>query len=234
MELVRTRELLERYLPRPPARVLDVGGGTGVHAVWLASRGYDVHLVDPMAAHVIQARAHGGFTATEGDARRLSEAEASADAVLLLGPLYHLVQRPERLHALSEAKRVLRPGGVMATAAIGRYMVLLTHCADGDLDPERMRDLSSTLATGRYDGGEGFTEAYLHRPDELSGELGEAGFEGVEVFGLEGPAWPAVDAAGLESERHLEAALVCARAVEQDPALLSLSAHLLAVGRAPQ
>jgi hypothetical protein len=44
LELLRTRELLQRQLPLPPAVVLDVGGGTGVHAAWLGGRGYRVHL----------------------------------------------------------------------------------------------------------------------------------------------------------------------------------------------
>lgn len=234
MELLRTRELLARHLPAPPARVLDVGGATGVHAVWLAERGHDVHLVDPVPLHVARAASHGGFTVAEGDARSLAEPDASADAVLLLGPLYHLVEEADRLRALVEARRVLRPGGLVAAAAIGRYMSLLTYCADGDLDPDRMRRLLPTLQTGRYDPSLDFTDAYFHRPEELAAELTRAGFEGVRVFGVEGPAWTAVDAAGPDAEGHLQAALLCARALEEDAVMLPMSAHLLAVGHAPR
>ena len=233
LELLRTRELLGRYLPNPPARVLDIGGGTGVHAMWLADRGYNVHLVDPVPLHVQRARKHGGFTATEGDARSLLEADSTADVILLLGPLYHLVEKAERLRALAEARRVLRPGGLVAAAAIGRYMSLLTYCADGDLDSARIERLLPTLETGRHDPSLGFTDAYLHLPNELADELLQVGFEGVRVFGVEGPAWPAVDAAGPDAERHLQAALLCARAVEEDPLMLPASAHLLAIGRMP-
>src|SRR4051794_15413162 len=56
LEFARTVELLERVLPAPPARVLDVGGGTGVHARWSAAAGFDVVLVDLMAEHVSQRR----------------------------------------------------------------------------------------------------------------------------------------------------------------------------------
>jgi hypothetical protein len=55
LEFVRTWELLERYLPPPPARVLDVGGGPGAYALPLREAGYDVGLVDPVPLHVEQA-----------------------------------------------------------------------------------------------------------------------------------------------------------------------------------
>jgi len=98
LERERTRELVLRHLAPPPGVVLDVGGGAGAHALWLAERGYEVHLVDPVPLHVEQAeeasRATGRLaSARVGDARRLDFADGSADAALLLGPLYHLTAR---------------------------------------------------------------------------------------------------------------------------------------------
>ncbi|MBX3264692.1 MAG: methyltransferase domain-containing protein [Labilithrix sp.] len=231
LEQLRTRELLTRHLPAAPARVLDIGGGTGVHAAWLVAQGYNVHLIDPVPIHVERAREHHGVTAAEGDARNLVQDDASADAVLLLGPLYHLVERADRLTALREAHRVLRPGGIVAVAAITRYMALLTYCADGELNADRLRRLLPTLSTGRYDPSLDFTDAYFHHPEELATELRQGGFEDVRVFGVEGPGWTAVDAAGADGGRLMDSALLCARALEEDPAMLSANAHLLAVGR---
>lgn len=232
MELLRTSELLTRYLPAPPAHVLDVGGGTGIHAAWLAEQHYTVQLIDPVSRHVEQARAYGSFNALQGAARGLEQPDGTADAVLLLGPLYHLVERADRLRALSAARRVLRPGGAVAAAAIGRYMALLAYCASGSLTPDRLPLLLPTLQSGRHDPALDFTDAYFHRPAELAEELQLAGFAEIRILGIEGPAWIAVDAAGGEEERYLESALLCARALEEDAAMLAMKAHL--IGRTPQ
>jgi ubiquinone/menaquinone biosynthesis C-methylase UbiE len=235
IEFVRTKELLGRYLPPPPARVLDVGGGPGTYAVWLAQAGYEVRLVDPTPLHVEQAlrRAGGRFTAAQGDARRLDEADRSYDAVLLLGPLYHLTERDDRLAALREARRVLRPGGLVAAAAISRFASLLDGLYAGYLsDPEFWAIVERDLADGQHRSptsvaGDFFTTAYFHRPEELSAEIREAGFELEGVFGLEGPGWLLVDR--WDDERSRENILRVARAVEEEPAVIGTSSHLLAV-----
>ena len=118
LEFMRIQELLRSVLPPAPARVLDVGGATGVHAAWLAQDGYEVELIDIVPAHVRRARELARtlsrrFAATLGDARSLAQEDASCDACLLLGPLYHLVRPEDRARALSEAVRVTRPQGVV-------------------------------------------------------------------------------------------------------------------------
>jgi ubiquinone/menaquinone biosynthesis C-methylase UbiE len=113
LELVRTQELLSRHLPDPPATVLDVGGGPGVYASWLTGLGYEVRLLDPIDLHVGQALARRPppASAAVGDARELPVADSSFDAVLLLGPLYHLQEREDRLRALDEARRASNCSG---------------------------------------------------------------------------------------------------------------------------
>lgn len=236
LELARTQELLRRFLPPAPARVLDVGGGTGVHAKWLAEAGYEVTLVDPVARHVEQASAI--CSASVGDARALDAGDASYDVVLLLGPLYHLPDEADRHQALSEALRVVRPGGLVAAAAINRYASLFEHVTYAHLHTERMQDsISKILRTAVHD-GPGFTLAYFHRAEELAEELRKTGLNGVEVFGIEGPAWSLVKAAEQQpgdgpTDDLLASALTAARMAEPYPELLAASSHLLAVGRAP-
>ena len=104
----------------------DVGGGTGVHAAWLAQEGYDVVLVDVVEEHVrvaqqLSATLEAGFGARVGDARSLPAQSGSVDACLLLGPLYRLPDRLQRLAALAEAVRVTRSGepGKLAVLPVG-------------------------------------------------------------------------------------------------------------------
>jgi ubiquinone/menaquinone biosynthesis C-methylase UbiE len=233
LEFLRTQELLRRFLTAP-ATVLDVGGGTGVHAEWLARDGHTVHLIDMVPAHVDAAVTLPRVTAQVGDARQLPVADSSVDAVLILGPLYHLVDPADRARALAEAQRVLRPEGMLAAAGISRYLSAMEAGANGTLDTNLIPSVTTVIATGHYDGHIGFTSTHWHTADELRAEIQAAGLDDVEVYGVEGPAWAALDVAGVdEFPTRMHAALHCARLVEQDPLLINASAHFLAVARSP-
>src|SRR6476646_7841983 len=127
LEFTRTSEIVLRRLPTAPAVVADIGGGPGRYALWLASLGYQVEHRDLMPLHVEQLRAEAagvaGIHTAVGDVRDLDLPDASVDAVLLLGPLYHLIDRAERVRALRECARIVRPGGAVFAAVISRWAV---------------------------------------------------------------------------------------------------------------
>jgi ubiquinone/menaquinone biosynthesis C-methylase UbiE len=157
LEYLRTQELLRAALHRSAARILDVVGATGIHAEWLAADGHQVHVIDVVPAHVATSAALPGVTAELGDARTLPCPDASVDAVLLLGPLYHLREAADRQQALRSARRVLRPGGVLAAAAISRYLGVL-EAGTTSVDPPT-DSLRTVIDTGHYDGHLGFVPA---------------------------------------------------------------------------
>jgi len=239
VEFLRTRELLAAWLPSAPAEVLDVGGGAGVYALWLAGLGYTVDMVDAIPKHIAQAldasrRAASPLrTAQVGDARALAAADASVDVVLLLGPLYHLTESVDRLRALEEAWRVLRHGGVVVAAAIGRWASTADGLMLGYLGEEPFPAIvAADVATGVHrnpDAHPGwFTTAYFHTPDELAAEMAAAGFEVDGPMAVEGP-WP-VHANLLDGAAKQETALAAIRRLERDPSVLGGSPHLLVAG----
>ncbi|RJQ80734.1 class I SAM-dependent methyltransferase [Pseudonocardiaceae bacterium YIM PH 21723] len=229
LEFVRTQELVRRVMPAG-ARVLDVGGATGVHAEWLAWDGHSVHVIDVVPGHVDAARELPGVTAEVGDARDLPIPDDSVDVVLLFGPLYHLVDPLDRVRVLAEARRVLVAGGLLICAGISRYLSAMETGSDGTLSADLAASVDAVIRTGTYDGHVGFMSAHFHTAGELQTELEAAGLSDVAVYGIEGPAWPALDAAGLAAfDGLLDAAARCARLVERDPLLINASAHLLGV-----
>jgi ubiquinone/menaquinone biosynthesis C-methylase UbiE len=245
LELARTQELILRHLPRGRAVVWDVGGGTGVYACWLAAQGHEVHLVDALPQHVRQAleasaRQPGRplASAAVGDARRLEAPDAGADALLLLGPLYHLTERLDRLAALAEARRVLKRGGLVFAAGISRFASLLSGVAEGLLrDPAFVTIVERDLRDGRHANPtdeDYFTTSYFHLPHELEAEVRDAGFAPRELVGVEGPGWLLADLdARWRDPAERERLLWAARAIEREPTLLGLSPHILVVADNP-
>lgn len=235
LELWRTQDILRRVLPEPGGRLLDVGGGSGVHAEWLAADGWQVEVVDPVPLHVAQAGALPGVAARLGDVRALHGEDASVDVVLLLGPLYHLPEPAERHKALVEAARVVRPGGMVVAATINRYAALHDQLNRGGwFEPWRQARLAETAATGLVDPGGEFTTAYLHQPDEIAAEVAAAGLTVSGQYGVEGAAWLFGDIGTcLDDEAKRAGLLEALRITESEPTLRGISGHLLTVGVRP-
>ncbi|MEU4544883.1 class I SAM-dependent methyltransferase [Nonomuraea dietziae] len=233
LEFWRTQDVLRRSLRPAPARVLDVGGGTGVHAEWLVADGYEVELLDPVPLHVERASELAGVTARLGDARELPVPDASADAVLLLGPLYHLAERADRVRALGEARRAVRPGGLVAAATINRYAAVHDTVYTGSYTEERQRKTAHVAAKDgiMLSPGRGFP-AYFHDPDEVS--VADAGLPGAQRYGLEGAFWLYGDIDDwLDDPERRTLLLDAQRSMESVPSLLGVSGHLLTIARRP-
>ncbi|MHC5736676.1 class I SAM-dependent methyltransferase [Nostoc sp.] len=244
LELARSQELISRYLPPPPAVIFDVGGGAGVYSFWLAQQGYEVHLIDAVPLHIEQAR-HLSQTQPEyplaslavGDARQLNRADNSVDAVLLLGPLYHLTERTDRIIALREAHRILKTGGFAFAAGVSRFASTLDGLFRGHLDdPEFVEIVKQDLIDGQHRNPNNhpryFTKTFFHHPEELRAEVEEVGLHSENILGIEGPGWLLQNFQEHwndvgRRDRLLEAI----RWLETEPSTLGMSAHIMAVAR---
>lgn len=240
LELVRTREIVERFIPTTPLRILDIGGGAGIHSEWLLEAGHSVHMIDPVPVHVKQATHTLGhipqFEASVGDGRSLAFDDGSFDVVLVFGPLYHLQSASDRLACWTEARRVTKPGGVIFGAVISRFASLFSGLSEGVIFESAFRDMViQDLLDGRHtnpDGHDFFTTAYFHLPDEARSEPESVGLQVEALLGVEGiAAWiPRLEKSWSDPQRR-QIIIDAARSIEAEPTLLGLGPHLIVVAR---
>lgn len=242
LDCERTREILKRFLPPLPATILDIGGGPGGHACWLARQGHEVHLIDITPLHVQLAKEASQCqpeaplaSVSVGDACSLSWNAETVDIALLFGPLYHLTDNKDRLKALQEAYRVLKSGGVLLAVGISRFASTFDGLRSGFLKDLQFAEIvKQDLKDGHHRNPtqrpQYFMDTFFHHPDELRNEVVEAGFMITGIYGVEGPCWllPDFDE-WWDNEEYQQRLLLIARMLETEPSLLGVSAHLIAV-----
>ena len=254
IEFERTKEILLEKLPPPPAVIYDIGGAYGEYAWWLALRGYEVHLFDLSATNIAMsaelAVEYPGTclaSATVCDARAIPRPEASADAVLLMGPLYSITEYGERILAIRESRRLLKPGGLLFSAALTPYSVLVSRLAvyhENDTpkrreldDPAVMAIIERALEDGCYINPEkkianGIGSSHLHTAKALREELLAGGFGMTVVHGVMGGAWLAPNIHELMLNESTRRTLMkTVRLLDTHEEIIGLSGHLLAVSR---
>lgn len=254
IEFERTKEILLEKLPPPPAVIYDIGGAYGEYAWWLALRGYEVHLFDLSETNIAMsaelAVEYPGTrlaSATVCDARAIPRPEASADAVLLMGPLYSITEYGERILAIRESHRLLKPGGLLFSAALTPYSVLVSRLAvyhENDTpkrreldDPAVMAIIERALEDGCYINPEkkianGIGSSHLHTAKALREELLAGGFGMTVVHGVMGGAWLAPNIHELMLNESTRRTLMkTVRLLDTHEEIIGLSGHLLAVSR---
>jgi ubiquinone/menaquinone biosynthesis C-methylase UbiE len=159
----------------------------------------------------------------------------------MMGPLYHLTRRKDRIAVLKEAYRVLRPRGLLFAASISRYASLIDGLRYKFLkDPAFRRIVEHDLRTGQHRNTTGnpnyFTTSFFHHPNELTLEVEEAGFTQARVFAVESLAslltLHDTDTL-LKNKKTAQRIFRMLAAVEREPTLLGASAHMLTVATKP-
>ncbi|WP_158070550.1 class I SAM-dependent methyltransferase [Streptomyces luteocolor] len=240
---------LEEHLPPAPARILDNGGGPGTWTLWLARRGYRVTLTDLSPALLDVARDRVGRASrqdavnveavAEADARDLSAfPDASFDAQLCLGPFYHLTSSTDRRQAIQEAHRVLRPGGLLITTVMPRYMRLVSTVLERGSAAFTTGAVDLILDEGRYDDARPgrFTGGYLTRPDHVTSFFEDHGFRVRRLLASQGIlswAQPEVAALAQRDPDAYQRLLDIAYRTADDPSIHGMSGHLLVIAERP-
>ncbi|HVV54345.1 MAG TPA: class I SAM-dependent methyltransferase [Mucilaginibacter sp.] len=241
LEFERNKELISRYLTKKNI-VIDVGGGPGVYSEWLANLGHEVYLVEPVEKHIKQAKkrsakAKKSFLVISGEAQKLELPDDFAHVVILHGPLYHLQEQSERIRAISEAKRVLKPGGIALGFAINHSASTVAALLNGLIHtPEIFEMCKEELRYGTHTPPGNMPgvlpSAYFHHPAELKREFEMAGFAWLDTLAVEGLIW--MDKNYFESrfdpvKKARMAELM--QLTENDQSLLSLSPHIMIAGK---
>ena len=233
MEYAITTRLLQEHLPTSPAKVADIGGGPGRYTFDLIKSGYQVSLLDLSPKNIAFARNKAKelnllpLSVQVGNAcETLPFPDDSQDAVLLMGPLYHLTELDQRKQAVAEAYRILKPGGIIFASFLSLIAVLQVILID---TPDKLDGEWKTLQYGTNDPQYGFTEAYLVRADEIK-PLMEP-FQTVEIVGVEGISGNSQDKyLGMESglfERWVDLNLMAGRSNN----VFEASNHILYIGK---
>ena len=250
VEFHRTKEILSRYIDKGMV-IYDIGGGIGMYAAWLAKKGNEVHLIELAENAVEYAKANMmqdcRFVAETGNALQVNRSDESADVVLLMGPLYHLRDREERLQALREAFRVLKKGGLLVAAGISKFSSMtwalsvygekknenLVEFLD---DPVFFNMIKSEMTTGDHIRPKEYpkfiAEAYFTTSEEMKLEIAEAGFEVEKAIAVEGCIWftPHLQEK-WEDDASRERLLDLVRMTETEPEMMGMSPHFLVVAR---
>lgn len=248
IEFERTKEIISRYLLNDRQVIYDIGGGTGIYSRWLAEKGHEVHMFELSLKAVeyaknINEKSNLPIHSIEvSDAREINREDESADIVLVMGPLYHIVEREERLKALKEAKRILKNDGIMICATISRFGSTLyglsVYGRDNNLidEDEFMGMIGREMTDGHHIRPEKYPKfiprAFFHLPGEIESEIKDVGLKYEKIYSVEGPIWivPSFEEKWKNTESK-ERLLNISRKVEEEESLMGMSPHLLLIAK---
>lgn len=231
---------LDEYLPMR-GRILEVGAATGAYTLELARQGYEVLAVDMAEKLVAGAKAkasQAGLSARiefrVGDARVLEGIpEGAFEGALLMGPLYHLTLREERILAIERVNSCLRSGGILFSSMLSRFGILGDRLKSSPSWIENETEVASVIQRGHRpdDAPRGGFRGYYVTVEEIASLHEQAGFQTIVIAGAE-PAISADDESynSLEGEQQ-RLWLDLLYKVSAEPSTVASSRHLLYVGR---
>ncbi|MGN1075246.1 MAG: class I SAM-dependent methyltransferase [Eubacteriales bacterium] len=240
-EFLLTARFLDRYVKKGD-RVLDIGGGPGRYSLYLAEKGCEVTLFDLSEENVRfaerEAAARGSTLRTVcGDAREADRlvAEGGFDCVLLMGPLYHLMEETGREAAVRAACRLLKPGGVFFASFISMYagMIFMNREAPEIVLSDHPAEIEfrQALLAGESFAGDAFTKAFFIQPREILPFMARFPLEKLHLFGQEGIMAPNADKISASSPEVVRALTDVSEMLCEREELLSWAEHLMYVGR---
>jgi len=236
LEFIRSKQIISRYLNKSSMNIADIARGAGVYSFWLAGLGHKLHLLDLAQNHIDLAKEHSRKTNTPlasytcADARYLPYKDESMDIVLLMGALYHLQKRDDRLMCLLEAKRVLKTNGILICTVISKYSPLVGYYRHGNIDDINLKLIDETIKTGKYNNLPYFPSAFFHSPDEIISEISDACFSNINLIAVEGFANAFIFESIADDDYKLKQMLRHIEMTETNIELMGMSKNIIAIG----
>lgn len=239
-EFERIKSLIEKYIPSSSSKIIDIGGGTGKYSEWLAKKGHQVHLVEPVSKHIkiAQKRANklkNKFSVHLGESQSLDFQNNFADLIILHGPLYHLQKKEDRELTIKEAKRVLKNDGIILGFAINYTASTLVGLLNGLIHKKTFFEMcKEELTTGVHNPPDDFpwllAEAYYHKPEQLKDEFINQELTYLNIYAVEGMAWLDKDYfANMLNDKKKNALIKLIQITQNDSYLLPFSPHMMIV-----
>src|ERR1043165_2781465 len=243
LEGIRTKEIIGRYLLKDKLNIIDIGGGAGYYSFWLQAQGHNVTLVDLSPGNIELVKEYAAANEiqlanfVQGDATDLKFNEGEFDMALLCGPLYHLTDRKDRVKALAEAKRVLKPGGILLAAVISRYASLFDGfkrdlIIDDQFETILTNDLKTGIHLNETENLEYFTTAFFHTPAEIKREVMDSGLKFDKLVAIESLGWVVNEFRSKSQDPvYMNKLRKIIGIVETNEDIIAMSPHIMAVAR---
>lgn len=231
-----TKRYLDEYIIGENLEIFDIGGGPGRYSIYLAEKGHRVSLLDLSKRNIEVAKEKSAERSVEleyyihGNALELEEYEQKYDVILLMGPLYHLINESDRKAAVDGALRLLKPNGIIVASFISNYAPIQDYLK-GVYPIESVDKLLGYLEDGKNAGDKGFTTAYFTSHQEarkLMNSFGLIELVFASVENILGSKEQEIN--GLEESEYTKWLDICYK-LGQDENLMGTSEHFLYIGR---
>lgn len=237
-EFLITCRYINRYI-KAGDKVLDIGGGPGRYSLWLAEKGCDVTLLDLSPQNISFAKKKAveqgvALKTLTGDARTVDETvEGVYDYILLMGPLYHLLEESDRIKAIKASLRLLKPNGIIFVSFINVFsgMVYAMKFAPSVIMEEAESEFYKAVSENRSFTGEAFTQAFFIHQGEVLPFMAQFPLKKLHYFGQESITSPCESNIMSQPKEVIDAWIDMSEKLAEREELLSWSEHLMYVGR---
>lgn len=231
-----TKRYLDENISGKNLEIFDIGGGPGRYSIYLAEKGHRVSLLDLSKRNIEVAKEKSVERNIKleayihGNALELGGYDQRYDVVLLMGPLYHLINESDRKAAIRGALRLLKPNGIIVASFISNYAPIQDYLK-GVHPIESVDELLGYLTDGENQEEKGFTTAYFTDYKEAKNLMNSFGLTEIAFAGVENILCAKeMEINMLEDHEYRKWLEICYQ-LSQDENLMGTSEHFLYIGR---